>query len=53
MQGGTLDMSQAKVARTVTALNLLEACTVIADDDVVTISTLSANLDRPYTIAVT
>ena len=53
MQGGTLDMSQAKVARTVTALNLLEACTVVADDDVVTISTLSANLDRPYTIAVT
>ena len=53
MQGGTLDMSQAKVARTVTALNLLEACTVIADDDVVTISTLSANRDRPYTIAVT
>ena len=53
MQGGTLDMSQAKVARTITALNLLEACSVVADDDVVTISTLSANLDRPYTIAVT
>jgi len=53
MQGGTLDMSQAKVARTITALNLLEACTVVADDDVITISTLTANLDRPYTIAVT
>ena len=53
MQGGTLDMSGAKVARTITALNLLEACTVVADDDVVTISTLSANLDRPYTLNVT
>ena len=53
MQGGTLDMSQAKVARTITTLNLLEACTVVADDDVVTISTLAANLDRPYTMAVT
>jgi len=53
MQGGTLDMSQAKVARTITALKLLEACTVVADDDVVTISTLTAELARPYTIAVT
>ena len=53
MQGGTLDMSQAKVARTITALKLLEACTVVADYDVVTISTLTAELARPYTIAVT
>jgi len=50
-EGGTVDMSQSAEPRTVTALNLHRGCTVIGDDDVVTVTTLSEP-DGPYTISV-